>query len=235
MDVLQRIADAVVDMDEDLVRILVEEAINEKKEYTDIIDLGLTKGMEEVGLLFEQEEYFIPELLACADAMYAGLDLLSPFLSAQKQKPKKGKIVIGAVEGDTHDIGKSIVALLLQVSGYEVIDLGRDVSARRFVDTAIEQQAQIIAISSLMTTTMGNMAHVIRLLCQEGVRDRFQVILGGKPISPAFAKRIGADGYAANAAGAVRLVDRILGADDLPIKEKGADDIVRSEARDETV
>lgn len=235
MDVLQRIADAVVDMDEDLVRILVEEAINEKKEYTDIIDLGLTKGMEEVGLLFEQEEYFIPELLACADAMYAGLDLLSPFLSAQKQKPKKGKIVIGAVEGDTHDIGKSIVALLLQVSGYEVIDLGRDVSARRFVDTAIEQQAQIIAISSLMTTTMGNMAHVIRLLCQEGVRDRFQVILGGKPISPAFAKRIGADGYAANAAGAVRLVDRILGVDDLPIKEKGADDIVRSEARDETV
>ncbi|MGN1410498.1 MAG: B12-binding domain-containing protein [Eubacteriales bacterium] len=125
-------------------------------------------------------------------------------------KPDKGRIVIGTIFGDTHDIGKNIVSLLLSGAGYDVLDLGRDVSAENFVDGAIEYNADIIAISTLMTTTMNNMKDVVDLLIERGVRDRFRVIIGGKPCSLSFAKKIGADGYSSNAPGALRLVKKIM-------------------------
>jgi methylmalonyl-CoA mutase cobalamin-binding domain/chain len=161
--------------------------------------------------LFEEEEYFIPELLLCSDAMYAGLDVLQPHLRRDDRKAKV-KVVIGVVEGDTHDIGKNLVKIMLDASGFEVVDLGRDVPPQRFVDAAVAEGAGIVAISTLMTTTMDGMAEVIRILDQTGLRERFKVMIGGGPISQAFAQRIGADGYAVSAAEAVRLAKRLVGA-----------------------
>jgi methanogenic corrinoid protein MtbC1 len=164
--------------------------------------------MDRAGRLFDEGEYFVPELLLCSDAMYAGLHILTPHINTEAGLQKK-KVIIGVIEGDTHDIGKNLVKIMLETSGFEIIDLGRDVPARRFVDKAKEAGADIIAVSTLMTTTMPGMSDIITFLKEEGVRDRFKVIVGGGPISQGFADRIGADGYAVNAAAAVKLVKRI--------------------------
>ena len=164
--------------------------------------------MERAGKLFEEEEYFIPELLMCSDAMYAGLDILKPHIKRDEQG-EKHIVVIGVVEGDTHDIGKNLVKIMLETAGFDVLDLGRDIPPQNFVDKAKEVNAGIIALSTLMTTTMEGMAEVIRILKQENIRDRFKVIIGGGPISQSFADKIGADGYSVNAADAVRLARRL--------------------------
>jgi corrinoid protein of di/trimethylamine methyltransferase len=199
---------AVVEMDEERVIKLANQVIAEGIDPFEAIDQGLSKGMERAGQLFEEEEYFIPELLMCSDAMYAGLDILKPHLKTTREK--KGSVVIGVIEGDTHDIGKNLVKIMLETSGFEVTDLGRDIPPARFIEIAKEKNAQIIALSTLMTTTMDGMQEVVQLLIQEGIRDRFKVIVGGGPISPGFANRIGADGYATNAAEAVKLATRLL-------------------------
>ena len=155
------------------------------------------------------EKSFITELLICADAMNAAMGVFAPFMKST-DRPIKGKIVICSIFGDTHDIGKNIVALLLSGAGFDVLDLGRDVSVERFVDEAVRFNADIIAISTLMTTTMNNMKAVIGLLCEKGIRDQFKVIIGGKPCSKSFAKKIGADDYSANAPAALRLVKKIM-------------------------
>ncbi len=209
-ELFKQLADAVVDMDEEkaveLSKIIVAEGID----AYEAIENGLSAGMEIAGRLFEEEEYFIPELLMCSDAMYAGLSILKPHLKAKEEAgEEKVKIVIGVIEGDTHDIGKNLVKILLETSGYEIIDLGRDISPQRFIDTAKEQKAKIIAISTLMTTTMDGLAEVIRLLQQQDIREQFKVMIGGAPVSQAFADKIGADSYAVNAATAVRLVRQL--------------------------
>ncbi len=145
----------------------------------------------------------------CSDAMDAAMKIFIPHINVEERN-SKGRIVIGTIFGDTHDIGKNIVALIIRSAGFDVLDLGRDVSARRFVDSAMEFKADIIAISTLMTTTMENMAEVIRLLKEEGKRDLFKVIIGGKPLSSAFAKKIGADGYSSTASDALRTVKNII-------------------------
>jgi len=137
--------------------------------------------------------------------MYAGLSVLMPHLKKETGRAKS-RVVIGVIEGDTHDIGKNLVKLMIETSGFEVIDLGRDISPRSFTEEADRAQAQVIALSTLMTTTMDSMAEVIRILEQNKSRDRHRVIIGGGPVSSAFAKKIGADGYAPNASDAVRLV-----------------------------
>lgn len=205
---LQGLDTAVVEMDEERVIELANQVIAEGVDPFEAIDQGLSKGMERAGQLFEEEEYFIPELLMCSDAMYAGLDVLKPHLQATREK--KGTVVIGVIEGDTHDIGKNLVKIMLETSGFEVTDLGRDVPPARFVETAKELKAQIIALSTLMTTTMDGMKEVVHLLESQGIRDQFKVIVGGGPISPGFATRIGADGYATNAAEAVKLAKRLV-------------------------
>jgi corrinoid protein of di/trimethylamine methyltransferase len=202
------LADAVVEMDEERTVQLAQEVVARRIDAYQAIDLGLAAGMERAGQLFEEEEYFIPELLICSDAMYAGLAVLRPHLRLE-EAGEKIKVVIGVVEGDTHDIGKNLVKILLEAAGFEVADLGRDVPPHRFVTAAQEIGARLIALSTLMTTTMDGMREVVRLLEEDGSRPRFRVIVGGGPISQGFADRIGADGYAANAAEAVKLARRL--------------------------
>jgi len=205
----QKISDAVVDMDEEEVIKLSNEVVEKKFDAYTAIDKGLADGMERAGNLFEEQEYFVPELIVCADAMYAGLDILKPHIKTVSDG-KKFTVVIGVIEGDTHDIGKNLVKIMLETAGFNVIDLGRDVLPSDFVDRAVSHNADVIAISTLMTTTMGGMAEVVDILNQRDIRSKFKVIVGGGPISQAFANKIGADGYSANAAEAVRLLRGLL-------------------------
>lgn len=204
-----QLADAVVEMDEAKSSTVARKIVNEKLDILEAIEQGLVNGMAKAGALFESEEYFIPELLMCADAMDAAMKVFTPHIKIEEKK-SKGRIVIGTIFGDTHDIGKNIVALIIRSAGFDVLDLGRDVTARKFVDGAVKFKADIIAISTLMTPTMENIAEVIKLLNEEGKRGLFKVIIGGKPVSSAFAKKIGADGYSSNAGGALRAVKNII-------------------------
>lgn len=207
---LKKISDAIVNMDEEETVILSNQAIDEKYDVYEVIEKGLGDGMERAGKLFEEEEYFIPELLMCSDAMYAGMDVLKPYLKSDDEVCKH-KIVIGVVQGDTHDIGKNLVKIMLETSGFEVVDLGRDIPPIQFVEKAKEVDAKIIAISTLMTTTMDGMAEVINILNQQNIREKYKVMVGGGPISQGFADKIGADGYSVNAAEAVRLARKLVG------------------------
>lgn len=209
-ELLEAMADAVVNMEEDEARELAIEYASEKYDAYDGIESGLAEGMNQAGDLFEEEEYFIPELLLCSDAMNAGIEVLSPHL--QKTDPGQEKtIVIGVVEGDTHDIGKNLVGLLCESAGFRIVDIGRDVPPQTFIDKAVENNASIIAISTLMTTTMPKMQEVVDLLVEQNLRDRFKVMVGGAPISQSFCDRIGADGYSANGSEAVRVAKRLAG------------------------
>jgi corrinoid protein of di/trimethylamine methyltransferase len=206
---LSSLSDAVVNMDElETVR-LAAQSLARGIEPAQAIELGLVDGMRRAGELFEREEYFIPELLICSDAMGAGLALLEPHLPRGTAERKKGKVVLGVVEGDTHDIGKNLVKIMLETAGFDVIDLGRDIAPAVFVEQAAAADADIIGLSTLMTTTMGAMAEVVRLLDERKARPRIKVMVGGGPVSQQFANRIGADGYAANASAAVALARRL--------------------------
>lgn len=208
-NILDRLARGVRDMDEELAMKAARDALENDMEALTAINEGLVKGMNEAGRLYEEEEYFVPELLLCSDAMYAGMNILSPHLQRCDEKGKV-RVVIGVVEGDTHDIGKNLVKLMLDVDGFEIFDLGRDVPLTDFVSKAKEVDAHVICLSTLMSTTMDGMSRVIDLLKKEGLREKITVLVGGGPISRSFADSIGADGYAENAAKAVRLAKRLL-------------------------
>ena len=209
-ELLQKLSDAVLEMEDEEVVALANQAIDEGVDAFEAIDKGLTDGMERAGKLFEEEEYFVPELLMCSDTLNAGLDVLKPHLKVEEGAVKH-KVVLGVVEGDTHDIGKNLVKLMLETSGVEIIDVGRDIPAKQFVEVAKKEGAEIIALSTLMTTTMKAMEEVITILKEEGIRDKFKVMVGGGPISQGFANKIGADGYSVNAAEAVRLAKSLVG------------------------
>ena len=206
---LEELSNAVVEMEEDDAARIAQEYIEQGHDAYEGISSGLVDGMNKAGELFEEEEYFIPELLACSDAMNKGIEVLSPHIERSEIKDEK-IIVIGVVQGDTHDIGKNLVALLEEVAGYKIVDLGKDVPPSVFVERAEEESADVIALSTLMTTTMPRMKEVIDLLKEKNIRDKYKVIVGGAPVSPKFAEDIGADGYSANANGAVRLVQELL-------------------------
>lgn len=208
-ELFKKLSDAVVDMDEEETINLAQAIVAANIDAYEAVEKGLSDGMDRAGKLFEEEEYFIPELLLCSDAMYAGLDILKGHIKTAEQGEKQ-KVVIGVVEGDTHDIGKNLVKIMLETSGFDVIDLGRDIPPLTFVEKAKEVQADIIAVATLMTTTMDGMAEVVRILQAQEIKDRYKVIVGGGPISQSFADKIGADGYAVNAAEAVRLSRRLL-------------------------
>lgn len=209
-ELYKNIADAVVDMDDDVVEELSEKAVEENMDAFEVIDKGLTKGMERAGQLFEEEEYFVPELLMCAESMNIGVDILKPHIKTSASS-ESHKVLIGVIEGDTHDIGKNLVKLMMETSGFDVIDIGRDVPPQTFVDEAKKQGVEIICISTLMTTTMEGMEEVIKILQKENIRSQFKVMVGGGPISKGFADRIGADGYSENAASAVKLAQKLVG------------------------
>ena len=191
----------VVEMDDETVAGVAQEYVDNGFDAYDGIVNGLSKGMEKAGELYEQEEYFVPELLICSDAMYNGLDVLRPHLPKDAGHGSAA-VVIGVVQGDTHDIGKNLVKIMLEAAGFQVYDLGRDVEPRAFVDKAKEVGASIICLSTLMTTTMHNMKTVVDLLREEGLQDKIKVMIGGGPVSQAYAAQIGADAYTTDAAAA---------------------------------
>jgi corrinoid protein of di/trimethylamine methyltransferase len=209
-EILKGLSDSVVDMDEVRAAEYANKAVAEGLDAYEAIDKGLAAGMQRAGDLFDSEDYFIPEILLCSDALNAGVDILKPHIKVDKNAKDKKKIVIGVIQGDTHDIGKNLVRILAETAQYEIFDIGRDVPAGVFVDTAIKTNADIIAISTLMTTTMIGMPKVIEILKEKNIRDKFKVIIGGGPISQFYANQIGADGYGANASEALKLIQRLV-------------------------
>jgi corrinoid protein of di/trimethylamine methyltransferase len=207
-DLFKDLMDGVFLMNEELAVKAAKEVVEAGYDAYDAINNGLVAGMNKAGVLYENEEYFVPELLICSDAMYAALDILRPHIKTDATV-EKHKAVIGVMEGDTHDIGKNLVRIMMDAAGFEMHDLGRNVPLAGFVEKAKEVNAELICMSTLMTTTMDGMATVIEMLKEEGIRDSFKVMVGGGPISQGFAKKIGADGYADNATNAVGLAKRL--------------------------
>lgn len=202
------ILNALVDMEDEKVVELCNKSLELGIPAYETIKEGLIKGMDKVGKLYEEEEYFLPEVLICSDAMNAGLDILKPHLDRQLSD-RPIKVIIGVVEGDTHDIGKNIVKIMMESSGFVVYDLGRDVPLNRFIDKAEEEQADIICMSTLMTTTMPGMKKVIDILNEKNIRNKYKVMIGGGPVSQRFADEIGADLYTLDANEAVRRVKEL--------------------------
>jgi 5-methyltetrahydrofolate--homocysteine methyltransferase len=184
------------------VKELTQKALDEGRNPQEILDQGLIPAMDIVGSKFSCHEFYIPEMLIAARAMQAGIALLKPGLAAQGGKPR-GKVVIGTVKGDLHDIGKNLVGLMLQGSGFEVVDLGADVKPERFVDAVKTGQPHFVMMSALLTTTMLAMKDTVEALKAAGIRNQVKVAVGGAPVTQRFCDEIGADFYAANATGAV--------------------------------
>jgi 5-methyltetrahydrofolate--homocysteine methyltransferase len=189
----------------DLVRGALDEGISPQE----IIDLGLISGMNEVGVRFKNDEMYIPEVLVSAKTMHTGMEIVRPLLESNAVK-STGKVVLGTVKGDLHDIGKNLVGMMFQGAGFEVIDLGVDQSAENFVAAIQKEGGQVVAMSALLTTTMTEMAGVIEALQKALLRDRVKVMVGGAPVSREFADSIGADGYAPDAATAVEKLRELL-------------------------
>ena len=206
---LKDLYDAILNGDAKKARATTETALAAGAPPMELIQDSMVPAMDEVGRLFEAEEYFVPELLLSARAMKSSLDLLKPLLSASGQKMST-RVVIGTVKGDLHDIGKNIVASMLEGGGFEVIDLGADVSPEGFVAAVKERNPQIVCMSALLTVTMPAMKTTIEALKNAGVRTQVKVLVGGAPVTMQYAKEIGADGYSENANGAVGLVKSLL-------------------------
>lgn len=200
-----QIQNSIIEMEEEDTVALCERALADGCDPQEIITNGLIPAMDQVGKLYEEEEYFLPEVLLCADAMNAGLEVVKPHL-VMADSSEQIKVVLGVVQGDTHDIGKTLVKIMMESAGMEVFDLGRDVALEQFVEVAIRENAQVIAMSTLMTTTMMGMKKVVEMLIERGIRDQMMVIIGGGPISEQFAQKIGADHYAKDANETVRLI-----------------------------
>lgn len=205
---LKQLYDAVLTGDAKTARTVTEQALNAGVEPLKLVQDYMVPAMGEVGRRFECNEYFVPELLLSARAMKAALELIRPLLAASGAQPA-GRVVIGTVKGDLHDIGKNLVAAMLEGGGYEVIDLGVNVPPEKFVEVAREKNANLVAMSALLTTTMPSMRTTIEAFKAAGVRDRVKIMVGGAPITQRYADEIGADGYAETAAGAVPLAKKL--------------------------
>ena len=210
MDILKQIADSLEKGDDAQVGALTAQAIEEGAPSGDILQKGLIAGMNVVGEQFRDRQIFLPDVLLAARAMNVGLDLLRPHL-AKEGVPLRGKVVIGTIKGDLHDIGKNLVGIMLKGAGFEVIDLGHDVAPEAFVDTAVKEGAPLIGMSALLTTTMSRMKEVVALIESRGLSGQIKTIVGGAPLSPDFAREIGADDYASDGATAVERVKTLLG------------------------
>lgn len=209
-ELFKKISDQVVEMEEDAVEELCEESLAMKIAPEETINKGLIDGMDRVSVLYEDGEYFLPEVLTASYALNVGIDVLKPHLK-QEESDKKIKVVIGVVEGDTHDIGKNLVKIMAESGGFEVHDLGRDVPLDDFIRTAEEEHCDFICMSTLMTTTMPGMRTVIEKLKEKNIRDKYKVLVGGGPISQKFADEIGADAYTVDAAACVKKMKELKG------------------------
>ncbi|MEO0067524.1 MAG: corrinoid protein [candidate division WOR-3 bacterium] len=207
-DLFALMQEAVLNLKPKEVVVLCEEAIKRGVPADEALEKGLARGMRLVGERFAAKVYFVPEVLLAAKAMYAGFDVLKEHLP--KKAKRRGRVALGVVQGDIHDIGKNIVKVMAEAEGFEVIDLGRNVPIEQFVN-AVKDGVQVLGMSALMTTTMGNMARVIEALKRAGLRERVKIAVGGAPVNRVFAERIGADGYAPDAASAVSEIRRLIG------------------------
>ncbi|MBC2724043.1 B12-binding domain-containing protein [Desulfosporosinus sp.] len=203
------LAKAVLKGEDDQVKSLTQSLIDSGKDFLEIINQGLIAGMDVVGARFKKGEMFVPEVLMAARAMSEGINLVKPHI-AEKDIPSLGKVLVGTVKGDLHDIGKNLLAMMMEGAGFTVVNLGVDISPEKFVEAAKEQKADMIAMSALLTTTMPAMRDTIELFKEEGIRDKVRIIIGGAPISQEYANEIGADGFAPDAATACDLAKGLL-------------------------
>ena len=204
---VKAIFEAVIAFDEEAVQSKTQAELDAGTDVNTILNDGLIGAMDEVGELFSAGDIFVPEMLMAAEAMKAGLSILKPHL-AEGQSRSKGTVIIGTVKGDLHDIGKNLVSMMMEGAGFEVLDLGVDVASETFVQTAAEKNAQVIALSALLTTTMPSMETTIKAVKEAGLATR--TIIGGAPVTQTFADQIGADGFSSDAPGAVKLVKQLL-------------------------
>ncbi len=211
MPQLQDLYDAIVNGDAKLARAATQAALDTGTPAMELISGSMVPAMDEVGRLFEAEEYFVPELLLAGRAMKSAMEILRPLMVAAGQRFAT-RVVIGTVKGDLHDIGKNIVASMLEGGGFEVIDLGADVAPEKFVAAVAESDPQVVCMSALLTVTMPAMRTTIEALKNAGVRDRVKVLIGGAPVTTEYAREIGADGYGENASSAVSLVKSLVAA-----------------------
>ncbi len=211
-ELLSKMSEAIVAGDGAAAEALAADAVAGGLDLLEVIEQGYVPGIQKVGDLWEQGEYFLPELISSAEAMKAAMVRLDPELKRRNiGSHMAGRVVIGTVEGDIHDIGKNLVASMLQAGGFEVHDLGADVALERFIEKAEEVGAALICLSALLTTTMTNQRRLLGLLRDRGLRDKYKVLVGGAPASRKWAEEIGADGYAENAVAAVKLAKSLTG------------------------
>lgn len=203
------LAAAVLKGEDEQVKSLTQGLIDSGKDLLEIINQGLISGMDVVGARFKKGEMFVPEVLMAARAMSAGINLVKPHI-AETDIPSLGKVLVGTVKGDLHDIGKNLLAMMMEGAGFTVVNLGVDIAPEKFVEAAKEQKADMIAMSALLTTTMLAMKDTIELFKEEGIRDKVRIIIGGAPISQEYADEIGADGFAPDAATACDLAKGLL-------------------------
>jgi trimethylamine corrinoid protein len=210
MDIFERVYMAIVSRDRDETVALAKEIMEKGIDPVQAIEKGFKRGMEKIGDLFADLEIFIPDMIAAADIMNEGIDILRPVLKLESDEMGTGKILLGTIQGDVHEIGKNIVKVLLEGAGFEVIDLGRDVNVLTFIDRYQELKPDIIGISALMTTTMVNIPRVIENLKTMGLRERVKIMIGGAPVLPEWAEEIGADGYGDSAKEEVQVAKRLM-------------------------
>lgn len=209
-EILQGLYDGVLKGDREKTVAAAEKSLDASIPPLEAIDEGMSPAIKEVGDRFGRMEMFLPEMVASAEAMEAALDILEPHFEGD-EAGKKGKILIGTVQGDIHDIGKNIVIALLKVNGYEVIDIGRDIASTDFVDKAVDLGVDVIGLSGLLTTSLPMMRDIIQMFEDDGIRDQYKVIIGGGPTSQEYADEIGADGYGETAHSAVELCGQLIG------------------------
>ncbi|UCC13082.1 MAG: corrinoid protein [candidate division WOR-3 bacterium] len=196
-------------MQDEQVIALVQQSLKENVPARSILENGLIPGMKKVGELFKNKQYYVPEVLLASEAFYAGFNIVQPLLKSEKVS-QRGKVVIGVVHGDIHDIGKNIVKVMIEATGVTVIDLGKDIPAEKFITAVAEEKPDILALSSLMTTTMPCMAEIIQELEQRRLRNAVKVIIGGAPVTAEYAEQIGADAFGGDAAEAISIINDIL-------------------------
>lgn len=210
MDILNKISEFLQQGDVEKVAAFTKEAIDKKVLAKEILDKGLIQGMYAIGEKYKNHEVFLPEVLLAAKAMYAGMDLLKP-LFTKDAIPCMGKVVLGTVQGDLHDIGKNLVCIMLKGAGFQVIDLGNNVLPEEFIESAIRENASVIGMSALLTTTMPVMGKVTELLKKKGLSNKIKIVIGGAPVSEEFAREIGADAYCYDSVHAVETVKKLMG------------------------
>jgi trimethylamine corrinoid protein len=209
-DINEEISDAIVNLDKDKAIDLAKKAVNDNLNLVDVIEKGFGVGLKRIGDLWNEGEFFLPELMVGGNIMQEALNILMPHLKQKGDSFSKGKVVIATIEGDIHSIGKTIVGTMLSANGFEVYDLGADIPADKIINEAIEKEADIIGVSALLTSTMIGQKKIVELLKEKNIRDKFKVILGGAPVTQNWTEDCGADGYAPSAIEAVNLVKSLI-------------------------